>query len=1156
MDELFGLSMNTLMVIIIVLLGVIALIVGYLALRHPLFFRLGLRNIPRRRAQTLLIVFGLMLSTLIISSAFTTGDTLSNSLRTQAIEISGRVDHLVQYETTPGRNVSQAEAVVPQRVADDLEAAFGEDERIVGFLRALFDTVSIRNLDSGQQLALSFLLGLDPAEVDAIGGIPGVDGVQLNLSDLGATSIILNASAARELAAQPGHQILIRAQGVEHPFTVVGLAQDTLVSGQVDLLNPQGGVIRLEAAQAIFDRAGVVDGVGVTVAGGTTGALELSGEVDQLLNGFLRDQAVAERDGGVPLEQRVYADALDRHIFESTPFKQDNVDNAELFGSLFTSLFLLMGLFSIAAGVLLIFLIFVLLAEERKSEMGIARAVGMRRGHLVETYLAEGMAYNVGSALVGTVLGIVVAFLMVGVLNSAFDAALGFTFSRHVEPRSVIVAAGLGIVLTFITVAISSFRVSVLNIVAAIRDIPESSIRERRRVSFSGIFTTPLGLALLWTTPLTLVGGGLLAGALPSRTRERLGGWLFTPAWQLMRRRQEWWTFCTLLGLYLVLSTGDGGSAFVYLGGLTLAPLGLLLTMRRFGGAEIGGPGLPGSRVKRALLTPALPLWAALTGGAWLLRRLGRRYPTPGRFAHTITSGVVLFFWLAGRWFHEGVLGFDVEGGPELFFLSGAAMVTVGVIMVIVNLDVFVLLLRGVGVLFGRLRPVVQTAVAYPATAPFRTGMTMAMIAIIMFALVMFTTINDNFARLFTSDTAAGGYHLQADADRDSGIDDLPAALHDAGAGDLTARLAGVSRLFVGSSNGTDIQTVESQAFDRFTQELVLDGAGRPFVEAAEDTEFRQLFVAGADDGFLTENGVILQARAFGFGSDRAVWEALRTPAPDGRHYAVITATALAAADGGFGPITDEDFKLPEAITLQSVQIPQVTVRLSNSAREADVEVTIIGIIDQVVGIAALEPGDPRPTLITHRDAVATLYESADEVRHFARSAPGFDALETAQAIEAALQLETLSIKNELEQQQDTFNAILGLFQGFTAMGLVAGLAALGVLAVRAVVERRQQIGVLRAIGFRASYVRLGLMLEMGFISLIGLLLGGSMALVLSWRLFDEGVFGSTAGASFYVPVARLLLFFGIAIVATIVLTYLPAHQASTKTVAESLRYE
>ena len=77
--------------------------------------------------------------------------------------------------------------------------------------------------------------------------------------------------------------------------------------------------------------------------------------------------------------------------------------------------------------------------------------------------------------------------------------------------------------------------------------------------------------------------------------------------------------------------------------------------------------------------------------------------------------------------------------------------------------------------------------------------------------------------------------------------------------------------------------------------------------------------MAGADDGFLTENGVILQARAFGFGSDRAVWEALRAPAPDGRHYAVVTATALAGPDGGVlaRPRTT-DFKLPEAITLSN----------------------------------------------------------------------------------------------------------------------------------------------------------------------------------------------------------------------------------------------
>ena len=64
------------------------------------------------------------------------------------------------------------------------------------------------------------------------------------------------------------------------------------------------------------------------------------------------------------------------------------------------------GLFSIAAGILLIFLIFVMLAAERRAEMGMARAIGMNRVHLTQMFLAEGMAYNLGSAAIGALLGL------------------------------------------------------------------------------------------------------------------------------------------------------------------------------------------------------------------------------------------------------------------------------------------------------------------------------------------------------------------------------------------------------------------------------------------------------------------------------------------------------------------------------------------------------------------------------------------------------------------------------------------------------------------------------------------------------------------------------------------------------------------------------
>ena len=69
--------------------------------------------------------------------------------------------------------------------------------------------------------------------------------------------------------------------------------------------------------------------------------------------------------------------------------KQDSIQIADIAASIFTTIFLIIGLFSIAAGILLIFLIFIMLTSERKPEMGMARAVGARRSHLIESYLAE-----------------------------------------------------------------------------------------------------------------------------------------------------------------------------------------------------------------------------------------------------------------------------------------------------------------------------------------------------------------------------------------------------------------------------------------------------------------------------------------------------------------------------------------------------------------------------------------------------------------------------------------------------------------------------------------------------------------------------------------------------------------------------------------------
>ena len=89
------------------------------------------------------------------------------------------------------------------------------------------------------------------------------------------------------------------------------------------------------------------------------------------------------------------------------PDQAGPIDIAVNFASVFTSFFLVLGLFSIAAGILLIVLIFTMLAAERRSEMGMARAVGAHRAQLIQQFVAEGSGYALLAGLVGAALGVV-----------------------------------------------------------------------------------------------------------------------------------------------------------------------------------------------------------------------------------------------------------------------------------------------------------------------------------------------------------------------------------------------------------------------------------------------------------------------------------------------------------------------------------------------------------------------------------------------------------------------------------------------------------------------------------------------------------------------------------------------------------------------------
>ena len=89
----------------------------------------------------------------------------------------------------------------------------------------------------------------------------------------------------------------------------------------------------------------------------------------------------------------------------------------------------------------------------------------------------EGTAYSLVSAGAGVVLGLATSAGMIVIINRLLaNFEEDFQMSIHFEPRTIIVSYCVGMIITFATVAVSSYRVSRLNIVTAVRGLPEAIV--------------------------------------------------------------------------------------------------------------------------------------------------------------------------------------------------------------------------------------------------------------------------------------------------------------------------------------------------------------------------------------------------------------------------------------------------------------------------------------------------------------------------------------------------------------------------------------------------------------------------------------------------------------------------------------------------------
>src|SRR5829696_9133124 len=536
--------------ILIAVFGAGALILGLSALRNRVSFRMAARNLPRRRTQTILVVLGLMLATMLFSASFTTGDTLTNSLRVQSLENLGQVDIQVQAD---GSNASGRQDFGPTsterasyfdaELADDVRDELSDENRVAGVAPAAIETVPVTAKGSDLSEPSTDVLGIDEGSMQGFDRLTTAAGKTLKPSDLGKDEVYLSADAAKGLDVKEGDEI--EATFAQRVTTTPNAPPRAKVPGGAP------GAVPVPSTLTV---AGVYES-GANPASSTSMVMPLErvqervGEKDRINTVLITHQGPAiEGVAGTDATIDTLGPLLKDNDLKAEPVKKDAIDQADEGGETFTSIFLLFGQFSVAAGVLLIFLIFVMLAAERKHELGIARAVGMRRGHLMRMFAFEGALYALIASALGSVAGVGVGWLMVRIIGKAF-AGSGFEISFATNPENVVIAFCLGMVLTFAVVLISSWRVSRLNVVRAIRDIPEPDKKGRSVRGVLLAIATPLaGAGLVWQglqvdqmglymlgLSLIIVGTALVARALrvPERISFTVAGMLLLGLWLL-----------------------------------------------------------------------------------------------------------------------------------------------------------------------------------------------------------------------------------------------------------------------------------------------------------------------------------------------------------------------------------------------------------------------------------------------------------------------------------------------------------------------------------------------------------------------------------------------------------------------------------------------
>ena len=223
MEDLFGVKMDWIMYVLLALLLPALAVIGFMALRNRVMLKMALRNIPRRKAQTALIVAGIMISTLIMAASFGTGDTLTFSIKKAVVDGLGTIDEFVLSARAGENDQFGGAAYVPMERFTALQQELADVDAIDGLAPGLAEIAPTVNERTSRSEGRMQIAGVNPDTLEGFGGFYLEGGGEARMEDLEKQEIFINSAASEELEAVPGDSLTVYVYGEPVSFTVKGV---------------------------------------------------------------------------------------------------------------------------------------------------------------------------------------------------------------------------------------------------------------------------------------------------------------------------------------------------------------------------------------------------------------------------------------------------------------------------------------------------------------------------------------------------------------------------------------------------------------------------------------------------------------------------------------------------------------------------------------------------------------------------------------------------------------------------------------------------------------------------------------------------------------------------------------------------------------------